>query len=194
MKLSIKIIRNIINFFRTKRWDVLAKLINDHKFTSYAEIGVWKGETIRYLLKNCKSLERVYCIDDYKDNNRYFSLCEMDEARQIAKSLCDNPKVKFFYSSSEEASKEIKDETLDIVFIDAEHTYKGCSSDIRYWYPKIKKGGIICGHDYSIGFMGVVEAVSEKFYPINLEYDYVWWILKENIDNNLSLNKNATNV
>lgn len=182
MKLRNKIIGKIINFFRTRRWEVLAKMINDNGFTSYAEIGVWKGDTTKYLLKNCKGLEKVYCVDDYKDNNKSFNLREIEKSKQIAKSLLNSPKVVFFYKSSEEASKEIKDETLDIVFIDGDHTYEGCSNDIMCWYPKIKKGGIICGHDYKIGYMGVIKAVNEKFYPINLEHDDIWWVWKGDVD------------
>ena len=182
MKLQNKIVGRIIGLFRTKRWEVLAKMINENGFTSYAEIGVWRGDTTKYLLKKCKGLERIYCVDDYVDNNKSFNQDGMEKSKQIARSLLKSPKVVFLYKSSEEASKEIKDEALDIVFIDADHTYEGCKKDIECWYPKVRKRGIVCGHDYKIGYMGVIKAVNEKFYPINLEYDDVWWVWKGEVN------------
>lgn len=39
-------------------------------------------------------------------------------------------------------------EKLDYCFIDGDHSYKGCKSDIEAWLPHMKKGGIIAFHDY----------------------------------------------
>ena len=50
--------------------------------------------------------------------------------------------------SSVEASKLYKDGSLDFVFIDAMHTYDGVTADITAWMPKIRKGGVLAGHDY----------------------------------------------
>ena len=50
---------------------------------------------------------------------------------------------------SVDASKDFEDDSLDFVFIDANHSYSGCLEDIKAWEPKVKKdGGIICGHDF----------------------------------------------
>ena len=38
--------------------------------------------------------------------------------------------------------------TLDFVYIDANHTYESVCEDIEIWYPKIRSGGILAGHDY----------------------------------------------
>ena len=39
-------------------------------------------------------------------------------------------------------------QSLDFVYIDARHDYDGCLEDIVAWYPKLKKGGLIAGHDF----------------------------------------------
>ncbi|MBT5491708.1 class I SAM-dependent methyltransferase, partial [bacterium] len=39
-------------------------------------------------------------------------------------------------------------QTLDFIYIDANHTYESAKEDIQLWYPKIKVGGMISGHDY----------------------------------------------
>ena len=74
--------------------------------------------------------------------------------------------------TSTEASGQFADESLAAVFIDADHQYKAVRADIRHWYPKVKKGGVIAGHDYVPGrptSMGVVRAVTEAFVGKNLE-------------------------
>jgi precorrin-6B methylase 2 len=58
-----------------------------------------------------------------------------------------------------EAVKQFEDNSVDMVFIDAGHTYKEVLADIKRWLPKTKK--IICGHD--IGDEEVEKAVKEVF-------------------------------
>jgi predicted O-methyltransferase YrrM len=50
--------------------------------------------------------------------------------------------------SSVEASNDFKDESLDLVYVDAEHDPISVRSDINAWKNKIKSGGILCGHDF----------------------------------------------
>jgi hypothetical protein len=51
-------------------------------------------------------------------------------------------------ASSEIASNMFQDESLDFVYIDANHAYDFVKQDIELWYPKVKKGGYLWGHDY----------------------------------------------
>lgn len=75
---------------------------------------------------------------------------------------------------SVEAAKYVHDASLDFVFIDAEHSYEGCTRDIAAWDPKVRKGGIVCGHDYSPNWPGVVRAVDETGKKIATYPDAVW--------------------
>lgn len=63
-----------------------------------------------------------------------------------------------------EAAKDVADGSLDFVFIDADHSHKSVKEDITAWAEKVKKGGIVSGHDYYVfpsGNRGVIDAVDE---------------------------------
>lgn len=50
-------------------------------------------------------------------------------------------------NDSVEASKFFKDESIDFLFLDADHSYEAVTRDIRTWLPKVKIGGVFAGHD-----------------------------------------------
>jgi hypothetical protein len=65
------------------------------------------------------------------------------------------------------ASKTFENESLDAIFIDASHEYKEVLQDLIAWYPKIKKNGIFCGHNYNS--FEVQKAVNEFALSNNLK-------------------------
>jgi len=106
---------------------------------------------------------------DWEDIKKGFELNMRDS------NLDDFVEVR--HMMSEEAASLEKDGSLSLVFIDADHTYEGCKKDIELWWPKLKKGGIMLGHDYGPLYEGVVRAVTERFGE-NIEVsngDYAIW-------------------
>jgi predicted O-methyltransferase YrrM len=75
--------------------------------------------------------------------------------------------------TTNEAVHLFKDESLDGVFIDADHSYEAVKLDIQNWMPKVRKGGILAGHDYTSAWPGVIRAVDEIF-PEAQKIDYCW--------------------
>jgi hypothetical protein len=70
--------------------------------------------------------------------------------------------------TSLEAAASIPDASLDFAYIDARHDYASVLEDLDAWFPKVKPGGILAGHDYAdIDFgrtdFGVKSAVDEFF-------------------------------
>lgn len=55
--------------------------------------------------------------------------------------------VKILNGKSVEMARFIPDDSLDICFIDADHRRSGVIMDILAYLPKVKNGGILCGHD-----------------------------------------------
>lgn len=119
------------------------------------EVGVYRGEHARQMEQELKPL-MIYLVD--------------------IKKMCEpNFKHIFLEYSSQIASLYVPD-NLGLVYIDALHTEFSTCIDIACWYPKIKIGGIICGHDYSPD-NGIGKAVKRFFGEVeNRETD--WWVVK----------------
>lgn len=86
--------------------------------------------------------------------------------------------------SSEEASKLYEDNSIDFVFIDGAHDPRNVLKDVCNWSPKVKRGGIIAGHDYGDGHLGVKIVVDLFFKPIiscvQTFKDCSWWMVEKN--------------
>lgn len=83
--------------------------------------------------------------------------------------------------SGGEAANAIDDESIDVVFIDADHEAYSVATDLLTWWPKVKLGGILAGHDFHFSEPGVPYAVHAFFrYPAEVFLDdaYVWWVRK----------------
>ena len=140
-----------------------------------AEIGVLRGEYSKVLLSSWKGT-RLYSIDawrhwyeGYIDVNNPSDDIHEQSYQTTCKALAPfGDRSHIIRMTSQEAAVLFEDGQLDFVYIDANHSYEGCLADIRTWYPKVRKGGVIAGHDYknthSRGTpMGVKKAVDEFF-------------------------------
>lgn len=132
------------------------------------ELGVYKADSFMTILENCSNIKTLYGVDSYKPyydvfENRQISIyeSEMIKAESLLKQKYSphTDKIKFFECSSIEAAKNIEDETLDFIFIDAEHSYDAVLQDLKLWYPKLKHGGLLSGHDYQM--ISVEKAVND---------------------------------
>ena len=140
----------------------------------FVEIGAWFGRSTAYLaveIKNRRKNIRFDVIDTWKGapsesknqaivkqhgGSIYHLFIENMEKGGVLDII--NP----IQMDSIQASQLYKDESLDFVFIDADHAYESVLSDIQAWYPKVKIGGILAGDDYGT-MAGVRRAVDEFF-------------------------------
>ena len=115
-----------------------------------AEIGVNVGENALSLL-NKLNIRMLYLIDSYE---------KQDVRREAIKRVgrYEN-KIKFIIKKSVDASKDIK-ESLDFVYIDADHKYDSVYQDLDSYYPLVKDGGVVCGHDV-FNIKDVLDAVKD---------------------------------
>jgi hypothetical protein len=161
-----------------------------------AEIGVYRGDLSCRLLGANRNLF-LYMVDPWAEvesGNPYletddhisrFTQAEHDEV--MRKALLNvsvfSEQCKVMRMTSECASRFIDDSSLDFVFIDADHSYAGCSQDIALWYPKLKHNGLLSGHDYrderNYGVQRAVdEFAAQSGKEVKLGGNYTWFIVK----------------
>jgi len=119
------------------RQDVLIDLIKTNAYKNIAEIGVHHGKTTRKILETCE-LDWYILVDP---------VWHIPLSHYLTKSG-NADRVNYLIRTSESASTFAKDNSLDLVFIDALHDYDHVLQDIRLWQPQIRPGGILCGDDY----------------------------------------------
>lgn len=141
-----------------KRWDVLLDLVRQHGWRKGAEIGVLNGATFFHLLDNVSDLEMIAVDKWASDNPIYGDLRPVgEEFRRRAKAFGD--RVTILQGHSADMAHDVKDGSLDFIFVDGDHSTEAVRADIAAWAPKVRQGGKVIGHD--IDFPSVEAAVRE---------------------------------
>jgi hypothetical protein len=146
-----------------------------------AEIGIFKGEFSKLILKKIQPA-LFYMIDPWEGNivsgdkngNNVISIQgELHYASHILPEFGFLPNTKILRHYSD-IINIFPDEYLDWIYIDAEHSYFNVKNDLYNSFSKVKKGGIISGHDYNNDmFPGVVRAVTELCNDKQLSISYL---------------------
>lgn len=172
------------------RWATLERFIKESNWTKGAELGVWYGETFKHLVSTCPNLHLtgvdLYAPQPENDGPQKYvpgedgHIWTHDAYYNDVKAFCNlHPgRTVLIKDTTTNASKLIEDESLDFVFIDADHSTRGVDQDIIHWGPKVRKGGYIIGHD--IHWPTVNAAVTKHFGDkYKTEQDFVWYVIKE---------------
>src|SRR3989344_5136205 len=128
--------------------DDLPQFFIDRGYKVGAEIGVEKGKFAEIL---CRGGLKIYAIDpwlQYPDFTHPKGQKRLDAQYEHAKRILAQYDCTILRKTSMEALSDFKDESLDFVYIDGNHHFKYVAQDICEWSKKVKKGGIISGHDY----------------------------------------------
>jgi len=128
------------------------------------ELGAWLGKSSSYLVDKAIN-KNVIIIDSWlgspNELQTNHKLALEKDIYELFKSNMGNRKYRSIRGLSKDIVSDFEDESLDVVFIDLTHTYEEVKQDITFWLPKVKKGGILSGHDYEIAWEGVIKAVDE---------------------------------
>lgn len=152
------------------------------------EIGVWVGESTEMIAAEIKKNGgHLYVIDWFK-GSPITVLGEYAKKEDIMNTFISNMEyfgfmdvITIIRGDSQQVHEIFKDDFFDFIYIDAEHTYSAMSKDLKNYYPKLKMGGMFCGHDcesnvYEEQYVeqdyvggkhhGVIKAVGEMFNPV----------------------------
>jgi len=140
------------------------------------EVGVKEGHNSLYILSKWKG-KKLHMVDPWvnQDKKIYADISNADDKtqedrlRELKRKLELNYRgqYKLHRGYSVPVSKTFSNSSLDFVYIDARHDYEGALEDCEAWWPKLRVGGLIAGHDFvpdgniKEGSFGVQRAVKE---------------------------------
>ena len=163
-----------------------------------AEVGVYRAESFCTILQVCQNVKTLYGIDPWKayhdqigDGSMVIEPKDIDLAREMSLHYIEwsgnRHKAEILEMTSAEGAEQFEDESLDFVFVDSYLSMQDVIDHMEDWYPKVKVGGLFCGHDYSD--QGVAAGVDHwrKLHGIETHisaYDDCWaWIKRQGESN-----------
>jgi hypothetical protein len=163
-------------------YGIFEKVINDNDFKVVAEVGIGYGFHAKSILDNTNA-DKVFLIDpmQYYPNDAFATdVLNYGGFELLVKNITDHldehkSRYTWFRQQSITINNEqIADESLDAVFIDADHSYEAVSQDLPFWFRKLKKGGWLLGDDYNSCHPGTTKAVDEFALKSNLKIEFLY--------------------
>jgi hypothetical protein len=162
-------------------YGILSKIINEYNYKNCVEVGIGYGFHARQILENT-NVEKLILVDPSKwypndqfaidvENNGGFE--KLVSKIKLMLSPWENRYTWIRKSSTEVLEDEVPDQSIDVVFIDGDHSYEAVTADLEFWWKKVKKGGQLLGDDYSSCHPGTAKAVDEFAIKNNLKIDFL---------------------
>jgi len=163
-------------------WGLIDLIEDFPKDPVVVEIGTFAGDSAELFSLVAK---KVYTIDplawggimQVADNYT----CD-DVKRYLNDRLAKRTNIEYIKKYSKDAVVMFEDNSIDVVYIDGDHEYESVKQDITLWLPKVKVGGLICGHDHNEHpqHAGVIKAVDELLGGYDKHYyDSSWMKVKK---------------
>lgn len=131
------------------------------------ECGVAEGNLSRHICEFWKP-QLHYCVDNWAtiegvtgDGNFPQEWHDMNLAITKWKLYNYRHLVKYLKGPSWRMAQHVQDESVDLVYLDAGHYYEAVKMDLEAWWPRLKPGGVMAGHDFSNPAYGVEQAARE---------------------------------
>ncbi|KKM91609.1 hypothetical protein LCGC14_1226810 [marine sediment metagenome] len=143
------------------------------------ELGCWLGKSTVALCAGAKT-RNIFVVDIWCGCEEGFTDKNYIGANGMWQFITNmKEKVNFvpfiIFDNSWDSVNRFKDNSIDFIFIDADHSAESVTKDIKAWYKKIKKGGIMSGHDFFHDAIGVSVLTNLLFKKIEI-VDTIWWI------------------
>jgi hypothetical protein len=191
-----------------RRWDFLATMMIEQGYKTFVEVGCKEGRTTGHILKTVPD-SRVIAIDPWvtqeaNPNDPTKETYESWDFKAIEEEFWKNvgdgvTRCQHWRLTSEQAAKDFplrapwhykephsgygttETDLVDLVFVDALHDYENVMLDISLWWPMVRKGGVLAGHDFNHKWPGVEKAVADHFnlMGVGVGFDSVWFVIKQ---------------
>lgn len=118
------------------------------------EIGVYEGIFSNRILLKCKP-KKLLLIDPWEEipsskkakYNKQNQELRYKKVKHYFRDELSNEKIEILRMRSEIAKNYIKNNFIDFLYIDGDHSYDAVLNDLKNYYPKVKNGGLIAGDD-----------------------------------------------
>jgi hypothetical protein len=157
------------------------------------EVGVWRGDYSRFIIEHLQpkcfwGVDPYEIYNDFPDPDDFASPDSLEQLYHATLKRYDGWDANLIRSTSVDAAEQFEDNSIDFVYLDGDHVYAAVRADIAAWWPKIKPGGILSGHDYCnvnpAKHFGIIPAVDEHVaqYGLKLQTTHElypsWWVTK----------------
>lgn len=154
-------------FWFKQGYEDLLNQLSTTKPSQWVEIGVYHGASLGWL--GVETVNRnlpitLHAVDDFSQVDRaVFKHNIADVAARLGARL------QLHEGDSSTQAKDFKPNSVDVIWVDADHSYEGVKKDIAAFWPKLKPGGWMGGDDHMPEYAGVEQAVNEFFGPLGIE-------------------------
>jgi predicted O-methyltransferase YrrM len=124
----------------------LVQLFAELGYKEGVEVGTSIGKFARYMLETVPGLH-LMCVDPYAEYSWATQDRQDDAYRRVQENLA-GLNVTILRQTSMEAVRNVRDGSIDFVYIDADHLFDPFMCDLIMWSNKVRAGGIVAGHDY----------------------------------------------
>lgn len=126
------------------------------------EIGVAGGHFTKQILATWPTCAKLFAVDCWGpfEGNHITDSEQEQRFKQVVETFAAHSNVTIVRQYSHAAAAAMPNESVDFIYLDADHSHSAAMSDLQSWFPKLKKRGIMAGHDYYNG-CGVKSAVDE---------------------------------
>lgn len=181
---------------KIERREEFGNLLNRLKLLGNGlEVGVQAGHFSRVIRSTWKG-ELLHLVDRWRHESGYNDVANVENDRQlenyfsVIRQFAADNSVVIHKMESLTAAAQFPDGYFDWIYLDADHSYRGCREDLEAWYPKLKTGGLFAGHDFIDGLLpagdfGVKSAVEEfisdkdvRLYLTNEREWRSWYFIK----------------
>jgi predicted O-methyltransferase YrrM len=171
-------------------FDRLIASLPDDRPSTFVQIGTWVGRGTSYAgveLVNSGKPATLVAVDHFKGSaeiDRDVRLPGVPKSHEnfvkntlpLVEALGD--RFRLIVSDSAAAAGYFEDGSVDVVWIDAAHSYELVAKDLDGWTPKVRPGGLIGGDDFDRRCPGVTRAVLERFGQAAVVPGAVWWMVQ----------------
>lgn len=144
---------------------------------TFVEVGVLRATTLSWVADHCENVEEFIGVDFYQPYQDYLFVSyavnqalanlNFSVAKEKIAASKNHAKIRLVVKDCVLAASDFEDSSLSCVFLDAYMTEPQVIEHIHAWLPKVKNGGVLCGHDIESPL------VQSGLESVGLRYDVV---------------------